>query len=304
MATKGNSPSGKKPAAKNTAPAKKSTKKPAANAPAKSASKQGSHAKSKVVSASAPKPFRRELGAIICFFLGLFSFIGYFNVDALFITYFCKFIKGLVGYGYYIFPIVLFITAWILIFHRGRPVTLRTVCALCLPIVFGAFTHLVFCRVILTSDSFMDVVSAFYTSGADMNSGGVIAGLIGSGFEALFSIYGAIPVFFFAFVVLVMIVFKITPARIAQLLRKRERIPYEPIDDDYGFEEEPELPLFDKHTHEAAALPETVRRAPVRGIDIPVDDEAVVAPRREKRSKDAEALVPDKKRSFFKKFFK
>ncbi|MBR4953949.1 MAG: DNA translocase FtsK [Oscillospiraceae bacterium] len=145
----------------------------------------------------------------------------------------------------------------------------------------------------------MDVVSAFYTSGADMNSGGVIAGLIGSGFEALFSIYGAIPVFFFAFVVLMMIVFKITPARIAQLLRKRERIPYEPIDDDYGFEEEPELPLFDKHTHEAAALPETVRRAPVRGIDIPVDDEAVVAPRREKRSKDAEALVPDKKRSFF-----
>ena len=128
----------------------------------------------------------------------MFSFIGYFNVDALFITYFCKFIKGLVGYGYYIFPIVLFVTAWILAFHRGRPVALRTVCALFLPVAFGAFTHLVFCRIILSSGGFMDVISAFYTSGADMNSGGVVAGLIGSGFEALFSIYGAIPVFFFA----------------------------------------------------------------------------------------------------------
>jgi len=299
MATKGNSASGKKPAAKNTAPAKKSTKKPATKSAPKHAA--ATSAKKAKTSAPAAKPFRRELGAIVCFFLGLFSFIGYFNVDALFITYFCKFIKGLIGYGYYIFPIVLFVAAWILVFHRGRPVTLRTVCALCMPIAFGAFTHLVFCRIILESDEFMHVVSAFYTSGADMSSGGVIAGLVGSGFEALFSIYGAIPVFFFAFVVLIMITFKITPARIAELLRKRERIPYEPIEDDYGFEvEEEEPPMFDKHTHEAAKLPETVRRAPVRGIDIPVDDEAVVLPKKERsRSKDAESLIPDKKRSFW-----
>ena len=54
-----------------------------------------------------PKPIRREVGAVVCFFLALFTFIGYFGVDALFITYVCRFIKGLIGYGYYIFPPVL-----------------------------------------------------------------------------------------------------------------------------------------------------------------------------------------------------
>ena len=30
---------------------------------------------------NAPKPIRREVGAAVCAFLAIFSFIGYFNVD-------------------------------------------------------------------------------------------------------------------------------------------------------------------------------------------------------------------------------
>ena len=112
----------------------------AAGKKSRSASKTRSAAKS---NSTAQKPIRRELGAVICFFLGLFTFIGYFNVDALFIEYICTFIKGLIGYGYYILPPILFVCAFILCFHHGRPVRLRTICALAIPFVFGAILHLI-----------------------------------------------------------------------------------------------------------------------------------------------------------------
>ena len=37
---------------------------------------------------NAPKPIRREVGAAVCAFLAIFSFIGYFNVDGWFIDFF------------------------------------------------------------------------------------------------------------------------------------------------------------------------------------------------------------------------
>ena len=59
--------------------------------------------------APAYDPSKRIIGGVICLFLSLFSFIGYANVDAWFITYFCGFIKGIVGWGYYLFPVALLI---------------------------------------------------------------------------------------------------------------------------------------------------------------------------------------------------
>ena len=54
--------------------------------------------------APAPKPFRREIGALICLLLAIFSALGYFRVDALFINFFCGTVKGLIGYGYWLLP--------------------------------------------------------------------------------------------------------------------------------------------------------------------------------------------------------
>ena len=115
---------GKKSSGKKTA--KKS-------APAKSGSKKSS---------TASRPVRREVGAVVCLFLAIFSFIGYFNVDAWFIRVFCGFVKSLIGWGYYLFPPALLLCAAILGFHRGRPVTLRVVSALLLPLLLGALCHL------------------------------------------------------------------------------------------------------------------------------------------------------------------
>ena len=88
---------------------------------------------------SAVRPIRREIGAVVCLFLGIFSLIGYFKVDALFIQFFCGFVKGLIGWGYILFPPAMLLCAYILGFHKGRPVMFRLVSALLLPLLLGAF---------------------------------------------------------------------------------------------------------------------------------------------------------------------
>ena len=93
---------------------------------------------------NAPRPIRREVGAVVCAFLGIFSLIGYFDVEALFIDVFCGFLKGLFGWGYFLFPISLLISAGILATHRGRPVVLRVTCTMLLPLFVGAAAHMLF----------------------------------------------------------------------------------------------------------------------------------------------------------------
>ena len=47
----------------------------------------------------APRPYRRELGAVVCLLLAIFASFGYFNMQAIFIDLFCNLLKGLLGYG-------------------------------------------------------------------------------------------------------------------------------------------------------------------------------------------------------------
>lgn len=223
------------------------------------------------------KPVRREIGAAVCFFLGLFSFIGYFKVDALFVDYFCRFVKGLIGYGYYIFPPALLSCAVILAFHRGRPVRLRTVCVLLLPVVVGALAHVLFYR---DGDAGGGaLVSVLYRDGRDMLSGGVLAGLLGMGFKAMFSVYGAIPLLLFTVAGLIMVSFKISPVKIAERAKSRPRLEYEPLPDEDEEEEEEEetpvskperVPAPGKGTGSTATPPVRGRKAR-RAIDIPFD---------------------------------
>ena len=53
-------------------------------------------------------------------------------------------LKGLLGWGYFIFPISLIISAYILATHKGRPVILRVTCAMLLPLFIGAAAHMLF----------------------------------------------------------------------------------------------------------------------------------------------------------------
>ena len=242
------------------------------------AKKSTASRKSQTSSRSQPakKPIRREVWALVCVCLALFTFIGCFRIDALFITYFCGFVKGLIGYGYYILPLALLGCACILILHHGRPVRARTICMLCVPVTIGALAHLFLCKLELDGIRVTELLPVLYENGKEMLCGGLICGFFAEGFEKLFSIYGAVPVFFFGTIVLLMVATQLSPAKIMEMHRERaaRRPQYVP-------EPEPErVPAPARQTAAAAAAPAAKATAAFpasarrrHAIDIPMDDE-------------------------------
>ena len=138
---------------------------------------------------AAPRPIRREVGGTVCLLVGLLSCIGYFTVDAWFIRFFCGFIKGLVGWGFYIFPPALILAGITLLFHRGRPVALRVTFALLLPLLLGAFAHLIFADAVY-QELGDGLVRGLYETGMELQSGGFLAGLLAVLLRSAVSIYG------------------------------------------------------------------------------------------------------------------
>ena len=138
---------------------------------------------------NAPKPVRREVGAAVCAFLAILSFIGYFDVDGWFIDIFCGFIKGLLGWGFYLFPPALLLAAIALAFHRGRPVAFRLFCCFMLPIVFGAIAHLLFSRTALELGGDLgQLVTGLYAAGRLTAGGGPTAAPLAMARDALVSV--------------------------------------------------------------------------------------------------------------------
>lgn len=204
---------------------------------------------------SAPKktPIRRELGAVASMFLGIFALIGFFTVDGWFITYFCGFLKGLLGWGYYLLPPALFLCAFTLMFHRGKPVRLRVVSALLLPLFMGGIAHLLFYK--LELETSLAAVRILYDSGRVMVSGGLLGGFLAVFLEAAFSIYGAVPMLVFLLLFFGIFSVNLTPSKIIAKMKEKERLAYEP---------EPE-PI-------PAPAPARTRPA---AIDIPLDETPV-----------------------------
>ena len=91
---------------------------------------------------SALPPIRREVGGGVCLLLALCVVVSYFQADAIVLNLLGNLLKGLAGYGYWLAAPALALAGVNLLAHRGRPVVLRTVCALVLPVLLGAILHL------------------------------------------------------------------------------------------------------------------------------------------------------------------
>ena len=241
-----------------------------------SAKKSGSTAKKPAASAkgntraakNAPKPVRREVGAAVCAFLAILSFIGYFDVDGWFIDIFCGFIKGLLGWGFYLFPPALLLAAIALAFHRGRPVAFRLFCCFMLPIVFGAIAHLLFSRTALElGGDFGKLVTGLYAEGKLMECGGLIAGLLAMALESMFSVYGAFPLLLALLLFFLMYSVSLSIGKVARWLSGRERPEYEYVPEPEPDERAPQA------RKEAQPAAKPVKKPKNRVIDIPVDDE-------------------------------
>ena len=217
----------------------------------------------------APRPVRREVGAVVCLLLAIFAALGYFHIQAIFIDFFCGLVKGLIGYGYLLLPPMLLVASGILAFHRGRPVRLRVWCALLLPVLAGGFFHLLLARGAYAWD--MKLPELLWKQGEALASGGVISGVIALGLTAVFSKIGAGIIFVLLAVILVMVCFHISPTDVVDRLRSRPEY------------EEEEIPEPRPRRKKAEREPEPVRegRKQQPQIDIPVDDGPLVGKRRE-----------------------
>jgi len=142
---------------------------------------------------SAP-PIRREVSALVFLFLAVFMIISHFNTDGKFIVYFSTLIKGLVGWGFWIYVPVFLIAAAILGFHKGYPVTLRVFCALLIPVVIAAIGHLFFYDDLYIGQEISLVSGQLFEQGQEMDCGGVLGGLIAIGLGNALSVYGALPI--------------------------------------------------------------------------------------------------------------
>ncbi|WP_300412668.1 DNA translocase FtsK [uncultured Oscillibacter sp.] len=204
------------------------------------------------------QPVRREVTGGVLLVLALCVFVGYFGVNALFLDFFAKLLKGLFGYGYWLAGPALVLAGLILIFHRGRPVQLRTTCALLLPPLLGSLAHLVLCREEY-EPSFFKMLSAIWADGVALKSGGAVSGVLANGSAAVFSPLASTILFTVLFVALLFVSLRLTLAAFDGW--RRARIPYE---------EQPEPAI---RVTPADPPRRQARTGPKPQIDIPLDGE-------------------------------
>lgn len=229
----------------------------------KTGSRSASGTRSKKSSARRgnPQPKRREIGAIVCFFLFLFTLLAYFDSDGWFIKFFSSLVKGLFGWGFYFVPPAFLGAAIILVMHKGRPVALRVTCTIAIPVMIGAVYHLF--SVGNTYALSFKMFSQFWNLGKELRCGGAFSGSLSTLFMYLFSKAGAAAIFIFLTIICFFVALKVSPAGIAEKYRQREKLEYE-----YIPEPEPKHERREREHRKNIFNPKTKD-----AIDIPLDKE-------------------------------
>lgn len=163
-------------------------------------------------------PIHREVGAVVCLLLAIFSALGYFNIQAVFVTFLNQLERGILGYGFWLMPIALLAASIELFRHFGRPVRLQLTFTLLLPLVVGACVHTVLC----TGDfSFQaGVVQTLWNSGIAMKSGGVLSGMLAMGLTRVFSAVGCMILLLIALMACILGIRRITPTDLVHMLNE------------------------------------------------------------------------------------
>jgi len=220
----------------------------------------------------AKPPRRREIAALICFVLGIFSFVGYFDAEPVFIGFFTGFIKSLVGHGYFVLPPALIMCSVILAFHKGYPILLRTISTLSLTIVAGALIH-----VFITPDDKYEwsfaMIGSMWTDGANLEAGGIIGGGISELFLMLFGKLASVITLIIIAALLLMVAFNATLAGLFEAFGRREKRQYEPPaeamvpDDNHNYPDEDGRTPEQKRAYRYPLIPMWKKKK----IDIPLD---------------------------------
>ena len=204
------------------------------------------------------RPIRREVGGAVLLVLALCVLVSYCGVQAILIDLLAKLLKGLFGYGYWLAGPAMLLAGGILLLHRGRPVALRTTCALLLPVLAGALFHTLFAAGDHALSS-AGVLKELWTAGLVLKAGGAVSGLVAEAAVVTVSKYVSIVLFGLLLAGSLLGALHLTPSAILEMVRNRPEYEEEP---------EPEIP---------APPAELVRRRTERqskpAIDIPLDGE-------------------------------
>jgi S-DNA-T family DNA segregation ATPase FtsK/SpoIIIE len=209
---------------------------------------------------------------IVCFILGVFSFIGYFDAEPVFISFLTGFVKRLIGYGYFALPPALIMCSVFLTFHKGRPILLRTICTLMLTVAVGALVHL-FASSVEYELSFA-MVANLWRNGVTLESGGAIAGSITEILRILVGAIGTAISLIIAAALLSLVAFNATISGLVEAFNNRERRDYvpEPEPEYLSDHEHPQYRDRGKRPYRHPLIPLWKRKK----IDIPLDEQGRV----------------------------
>ena len=214
----------------------------------------------------------RLIGGIVCLLLALCVLVSYFNVDALLLTFIAKALKGTLGCGYYLAAPALLGVAVIQLRHQGRPVILRTTCTLLVPLLAGVLWHLIFCRTAYELGG--GLLPLLWKDGQTLGCGGVVAGGLALGSEALVSKVVSIIIFVVLLLAALLGALHMTPQQAVDKMREYRDSRWDDEDGEDDLPNDDFEPLPRRRTSSAPEKP--VKEKPVRkraGIDIPLDGE-------------------------------
>lgn len=221
-----------------------------------------------------PKYSKSGIAALVFIFLGIFTLLGYFNNDGVFIKFLRGFMSGLLGGGFYLLPPMLIVAGGLLAVNREKAPVGRVICALLVPILAGAFCQL------FAKGSYslsFDMFKGLWTDGTALEGGGALGGAVTILFTYLFSDVGTAIILVCISAVVALSIFGLTIPAIIDMFResRSEEEPY------------PEEPPKKTREKKGPERPEDIKPADKTktSIDIPIDDPvyADVIKRREKK---------------------
>ena len=227
---------------------------------------------------------RREIWALVCIFLAIFSIICCFNTTAFLIRPFASLIAGLFGQsGRYILPLALIATVVILFTSRGKPVRLRIVSVFTLILTVSAVYHLIQGEALVWE---WKVVPALFKGGIAGTTGGLLGGLLAMLLKTGITVVGAYIVLILVMLVQIITIMNMTVNSIITAIKNRPRLQ-KPDE-----EPEPEQDTAERIVnHVANRHIARVEKRRAAEFDLPVDDPPLE--KAEKRKKKSRVPSPD-----------
>ena len=230
-----------------------------------------------------PAPtYGREIAGGVCLLLALCAVVSYFQEEALFITFFGGLLKGLLGYGYWLSAPALLLTGLLLLTHRDRPATLRSVCTLLVPVLTGCGLHLLLCA--RSYEPGLTGLRELWLSGRSLQSGGALSGGLAVGFSAVFGKVLSLILFLLMLLAALCLALHISPKDAVRRAQERREAEREDIPEQAPPKREKVKPAEPRPPRPAA-------------IDIPLDDEP---PAKQPQPRPEEpTFAPKEKKPFF-----